>query len=95
MVWDTKPANPIRGMPRAPANTLRLLLRGPFVHSQNPWSTRCGRLQRALEAIEEQLTWCRLGWYARKPSDAARYDAERLRLESQLRELLDSEEESA
>ncbi len=53
------------------------------------------RLQKGLEAIEEQLTWCRLGWNGRKPGDAHRYDEERLRLESRLCELLDSEEVSA
>ncbi len=47
------------------------------------------RLQKGLEAIEEQLTWCRLGWNGRKPGVAHRYDQERVRLEGRMRVLLD------
>ncbi len=49
------------------------------------------RLQTALDAIEEQLRWCRLGWNGRSESQSSKYDTERERLEARLRELLDDE----
>lgn len=50
------------------------------------------RLQKALELVEEQARWCRFGWHGRRPTEAAKYDAERVRLEDRLRELLDDPE---
>lgn len=52
------------------------------------------RLQSALEDVEEQQRWCRLGWYGRSPAQATKYDGERLRLEDRLRELLDDDQEN-
>jgi len=49
------------------------------------------RLQNALDAIEEQLRWCRLDWNGRSEPQSGTYDTERERLEAKLRELLDDE----
>ena len=54
------------------------------------------RLQKALETVEQQLRWCRMGRHGRRASQASRYEAsqvsryeaERVRLEDRLRELL-------
>jgi len=48
------------------------------------------RLQKALEEVEEQQRWCRLGWHGRRATQASTYEAERVRLEDRMRELLDS-----
>ncbi len=53
------------------------------------------RLQKALEEVEEQARWCRLGWHGRRGTDTPKYDAERQRLEQRLRELLTGEEINA
>ncbi len=50
------------------------------------------RLQKALEEVEEQIRWCRFGFNCRKESDIPKFDAERIRLEARLREVLDDEE---
>ncbi len=57
------------------------------------WSTSCGGC--ALEEVEEQLRWCRFGWGGRTDADAPKFDAERLRLEARLREVLDEEDVKA
>lgn len=49
------------------------------------------RLQRALEAVEEQIRECRLGFYGRSERNVPRFDLERQRLEERLREVLDDE----
>lgn len=48
------------------------------------------RLQVGLEQVEEQLRWCRIN--RRGPSQLAKFDDERKRLEERLRELLDDGE---
>ena len=49
------------------------------------------RLDRAVEAVEEQIRFCRFGWYGRTPADEPHYEPERVRLEQRLRELLDDD----
>lgn len=49
------------------------------------------RVQAALEQVEEQLRWCRFRWSGRSEADVPKFDAERMRLEGRLRELLDDE----
>lgn len=51
------------------------------------------RIDRAIEAVEEQIRWCRFGWSGRREADIPTYDAERERLEQRLRQLLDDEPE--
>ena len=49
------------------------------------------RLQKALEEVEEQQRWCRLGWHGRRAAQALTYEAERVRLEDRMRELLEGQ----
>jgi len=56
------------------------------------------RLQKALETVEQQLRWCRLGRHGGgtsqyEASQASRHEAERVRLEERMRELLDEDGE--
>ncbi len=50
------------------------------------------RLQKALEDIEEQIRFCSLRWSGRRPDQRPALDAERVRLEDRLRDLLDDPE---
>ncbi|WP_189110504.1 hypothetical protein [Streptomyces camponoticapitis] len=48
------------------------------------------RIQAALETVEGQIRSCRFGWGGRSMErDFPKYEAERVRLEARLRELLD------
>lgn len=47
------------------------------------------RIQSALEDVEGQIRWCRFKFNGRRPEQEPMFEAERLRLEARLRELLD------
>lgn len=53
------------------------------------------RLQHALEGVEDQARRYRTGGYGRPREAPEHIEAERLRLEERLRELLDTTEEAA
>lgn len=46
------------------------------------------RVERALEKVEAELTWCRINSNPRTDPQVPKYEAERVRLESRLSELL-------
>jgi predicted nucleic acid-binding Zn ribbon protein len=46
------------------------------------------RVERAIEKVEAELAWCRINSNARTDPQVPKYEAERVRLESRLSELL-------
>jgi len=62
-----------------------VLARRPAQHGR-------ARRDRAIEAVEEQIRWCRL-WNGRTEDDVPKFEGERIRLEKRLRDLLDEPDE--
>jgi ribosomal protein L40E len=49
------------------------------------------RINKAIEEVEEQVRWCRFGWYSRTKRDIPKYQEELWRLEARLRAILNDD----